>query len=190
MDLMQYSIDQSLPILREGGLILYPTDTVWGIGCDATNSRAVERIYRLKQREDAKSMIILVATQKDILTYTAQAPAAIFDFLEKADRPTTVIYDQALGLADHLMNADRSIAIRVVGEPFCKTIIQRLGRAIVSTSANLSGQPTPKIFSEIAQEILEGVDYVVDYRRDDETPRMPSRIVRILADGEIKIIRE
>jgi L-threonylcarbamoyladenylate synthase len=190
MDLLHYSVEKALQTLHTGGIILYPTDTVWGIGCDATNAEAIDRIYRLKKRDDSKSMIILVANEKDIINYTANADPAIFVQLQKTDRPTTVIYEKAKNLPNNLVNEDGSIAIRIVKESFCKTLIQKLGKPIVSTSANISGKPSPKSFSEIAGEIFRGVDYVVDYRQDDQTPAVPSRIIKINADGTIGIIRE
>lgn len=190
MDLLQYSVEQALNILRSGGIILYPTDTVWGIGCDATNEKAIARIFKLKQRDDAKSMIILVADERDILKYTANPNPGVSDFLRNSDKPTTVIYENALGLPDNLVNKDGSIAIRITRELFSKTLIKRLGKPIVSTSANISGSPSMKNFKGISKEIIKGVDYVVDYRQDDETEAAPSRIVKINPDGTIHIIRE
>jgi L-threonylcarbamoyladenylate synthase len=190
MDLLHYSVEQALQTLHTGGIILYPTDTVWGIGCDATNTTAISRIYRLKQRDDSKSMIILVANKKDILNYTTHTDPVIFDQLLKTDRPTTVIYEKAKNLPNNLVNTDGSIAIRMVKELFCMALIQKLGKPIVSTSANISGQPAPKNFSAITEDILHGVDYVVDYRQDDQTPAIPSRIIKIKKDGTIEVIRE
>lgn len=190
MDLLHYSVEQALQTLRVGGIILYPTDTIWGIGCDATDAAAIDRIYKLKERDEAKSMIILVADQRDILKYTASPNPAIFDYLEQSRRPTTVIYQNALGLPDNLSNHDGSIAIRIVNEPFCKALIKRLGKAIVSTSANISGQPAPPSFSHIADIIKKEVDYIVDYRQDDDMPAVSSRIIKMNNDGSINIIRE
>lgn len=190
MDVFEYSVVQALQTLQKGGVILYPTDTVWGIGCDATNPAAIKRIYQLKRREESKSMIILVADERAILRYTAQPHPAMHDYLQQTDRPTTVIYDNALELPDTLINSDGSIAIRIVHEPFCKTLIHRLKKPLVSTSANISGTPSPSVFSQISKEILKGVDYVVDYRRDEDTPAAPSRIIRIHADGSLHVIRD
>jgi L-threonylcarbamoyladenylate synthase len=190
MDLFERSIEASLACLRRGGVILYPTDTVWGIGCDATRAEAVERIYRLKRRPDTKSMIILIADARDLLTYTAGAHPGMTDYLDSATRPTTVIYDHALGLPGNLVSADGSIAIRLVKERFCRTLIKRLGAPLVSTSANISGQPTPRIYPEISPEIITGVDYVAEYRQDDTTRVTPSRIVRVAADGTMTVIRD
>jgi len=171
-------------------VILYPTDTVWGIGCDATNRESVDRIYRLKRRPDTKSMIILIADARDLLTYTAGAHPGMTDYLDSATRPTTVIYDHALGLPQNLVSADGSIAIRLVKERFCRTLIKRLGAPLVSTSANLSGQPAARIYPEISADIVSGVDYVAEYRRDDATLAAPSRIIRVAPDGTMSVIRD
>lgn len=189
MDLMQNSIAHALQVLRRGGLILYPTDTVWGIGCDATDEKAIERVYALKRRPDTKSLIILLADERQLLKYVASPDPAVYDLLRESPRPTTVIYEGALGLPASAVSADGSIAIRVVTEPFCRALIRRLGKPLVSTSANISGQPTPQKFADIDTQILRGVDYVTEYRQDDETEATPSRIIR-LSGGQITIIRE
>ena len=190
MDILNRSLATALQTLRDGGLILYPTDTIWGIGCDATNESAIRKVYQLKKRDDSKSLIILIADEKDILKYTAQPHPSVFDFLSQSDRPTTVIYEAAIGLPGNLVNEDGSIAIRIVKEPFCKTLIRRLRRPLVSTSANVSGEPAPANFQEISEAIKKGVDYVVPYRQDDRRKASPSRIVKMHADGTIDIIRE
>jgi len=182
-------INSCLSVLRSGGIILYPTDTVWGIGCDATNAEAVARIYRLKNRSDEKSMIVLVAEEKDVLRYVAAPDLAVFDYLKQVTKPTTVVYDGALLLANNLVARDGSVAIRICHDPFCKQLIKRLGKPIVSTSANLSASPTPKIFDEISTEVREGVDYVVHYRRSDRQIAEPSSVVRWNKDGSLTIIR-
>jgi L-threonylcarbamoyladenylate synthase len=171
-------IQHSLIILRSGGLILYPTDTIWGLGCDATNPEAVNKVYALKQRAETKSLIVLVADQRDILKYTSQPDPNIFDFLKTVQKPTTVIYEGAIGLAPNLINADGTIAIRLVADPFCRNLIKRLRKPLVSTSANLSGNPAPAFYREIDPHILAGVDYVAHHRRDDESPREPSAIIK------------
>lgn len=190
MDLLHYSTVQALQVIRSGGIILYPTDTVWGIGCDATNEEAIERIYRLKQREDSKSLIILVASEQDIFKYVDQPDPSLFEYLKTMSQPTTVIYEAAINLPVNLINYDGSIAIRVVKEIFCKELIEKLGRPIVSTSANISGGPAPKTFSAISEEIMIGVDYVVDYRQEDKSPAVPSRIIKMKKNGLIEVIRE
>ena len=179
-----------LEVLKRGGMILYPTDTIWGIGCDATNEQAVEKIYRLKKRSDEKVMIVLVADEKEILKHAAGPDLAVFDYLQKTKKPTTVVYQGALGFADNLVSKDGSIAIRICGEPFCRQLIKRFRKPIVSTSANISGKPSPKIFTEICEEIKKGVDYIVRYRQDDNTLAVPSAIVKWNSDGKVFIIRE
>jgi L-threonylcarbamoyladenylate synthase len=181
-------IIQCLKILREGGLILYPTDTIWGIGCDATNEKAVERIFQLKNRPGEKSMIVLVADEKNILQYVAAPDLRVFDYLKKIKKPTTVIYDGAIGLAPNLIAADGSIAIRICEEEFCKNLIRRFKKPIVSTSANLSGQPVSTFYQQITDEIKTGVDYIVQFRQEDKTPSEPSSVIR-WKDGEIEFLR-
>jgi L-threonylcarbamoyladenylate synthase len=182
-------IRHCLAVLRSGGLILYPTDTIWGIGCDATNSEAVSKVYTLKQRAETKSLIVLVADQRDILKYTTQPDLRIFDFLKTVQKPTTLIYEGAIGLAPNLINADGTIGIRIVRNEFCRHLIKRFRKPIVSTSANLSGEPAPALYREIDQRILADVDYIVHHRRDDETPHEPSTIVRWNPDGTTTFIR-
>lgn len=184
----QYDLEQCLKVLEEGGLILYPTDTIWGIGCDATNSAAVQKVYALKQRHDEKALIILVAEERDVLKYVAGADLAVFDHLQQTSKPTTVIYDGAIGLADNLTGKDGSIGIRICQEPFCRHLLKRFRKPIVSTSANISGEPSPASFSAISPAIQNGVDYVVQYRQDDVKPVMPSSIIR-WKDGAVIVIR-
>jgi L-threonylcarbamoyladenylate synthase len=174
----QHDIEKCLEILNGGGVILYPTDTVWGLGCDATNAEAVDKIFRIKKRTDEKSLIVLVADEREILKYTAAPDLAVFDWLDKTDRPTTVIYEHAIGLAENVIASDGSIAIRICEEIFCKHLIKRFRKPIVSSSANLSGHTTSTIFSLIDDEIKKQVDYIVKYRQDDETISQPSAIIR------------
>ena len=181
-------IEKCLEVLRTGGLILYPTDTIWGIGCDATNEKAVERIYKLKKRSDEKAMIVLVADEKDIMQYVAAPDLSLFDYLDKTAKPTTVVYDGALGFADNLTGKDGSIAIRICKEEFCRHLIKRFRKPIVSTSANVSGMTSPKIFKEITDEIKNGVDYIVKYKQDDETPAQPSSLIK-WNNGNITVLR-
>lgn len=185
----QQDIDESVRVLEEGGLILYPTDTIWGIGCDASNEEAVEKVYRLKKRPDEKSLIVLLATEKDILQYVTQPDPGIFHYLKNINKPTTVIYDGALGFATNLVPADGSIAIRVVKDPFCQQLIKKFGKPIVSTSANISGEPSPVNFGVISAAIKEGVDYVVHHRREETSPAQPSAIIKWNADGSLTILR-
>jgi L-threonylcarbamoyladenylate synthase len=178
-----------LVTLQAGGMILYPTDTIWGIGCDATNPEAVRKVYALKERAETKSLIVLMADQKDILRYTSQPDLRIFDFLSTVDKPTTIIYEGAIGLADNLVNADGTIGIRLVNDEFCRHLIKRFRKPLVSTSANVSGHPTPAFFREIDAQIKDGVDYVVQYGQDDETPRQASAIIKWNTNGTPTIIR-
>lgn len=181
-------IEACIKTLNEGGLILYPTDTVWGIGCDATNELAVKKVYQLKKRPDEKAMIILVAGEKEILKYTNSANIAIFEFLQKQAKPTTVIYNEATGLAKNLIASDGSIAIRICKEPFCFDLIKKFGKPVVSTSANISGFSASKTFTGISSEIKAGVDYIVKYRQDDIAPAQPSSVVRF-KNGIPEILR-
>lgn len=186
---VETDIEKCLEALKAGGLILYPTDTVWGIGCDATNERAVDKIYQLKKRPGNKSMIVLVAEERDVLQYVAAPDLAVFDFLEKAKKPTTVIYNGALGLADNLSGNDGSVAIRICKDVFCKTLIKRFRKPIVSTSANISGQPTPKTFKDISEEVKSRADYIVQYRQDDESVAEPSAVIKWNSKGTFEVLR-
>lgn len=181
-------IKEAVEILKNGGTILYPTDTVWGIGCDATNEAAVKKVYELKKRDDSKALIVLVATERDIMQYTAAVDLSLFDYLDATTKPTTVIYENGLGFAENLLAGDGSIAIRICNEDFCKALIKRFGKPVVSTSANISGAPAAANFSAISDAIKNGVDYIVAYRQDDNTPALPSAIIR-WKDGTPEIIR-
>ena len=187
-DLFNNDIENALQILQSGGIILYPTDTVWGIGCDATNEIAAEKIIQLKQRPPQKSFVVLVADEKDILRYTASPDLSVFDYLQTVQKPTTVIYEHALGLAQNVYNEDGSVAIRICRDEFCKHLIKRFRKPIVSTSANISGEPAAANFSEIANAIIKGVDYVVQYRQSETISAKPSSIIR-WKNGKPEIIR-
>ena len=178
----------SLDVLKTGGIILYPTDTIWGIGCDATNAKAVQRIYQVKKRADHKSMIILVADERDVLKYVAAPDLAVFDFLEKQTRPTTVIFENAIGLPHELVAEDGSIAIRIVRDEFCRHLIKRFRKPIVSTSANISGSESPKFYGDVSEEIKSQVDYIVQWRQDDKAVAEPSQIIK-WRNGEVEYIR-
>ena len=182
-------IKECLKVLKDGGVILYPTDTVWGIGCDATNAKAVESIFQIKNRPDEKAMIVLVAEEKDILKHVANTDLRVFDYLQQNPRPVTVVYEGAIGLADNLTGKDGSIAIRICRDNFCRHLIKRFGKPIVSTSANISGQPPARIFSEVKGEIKHTVDYVVKYRQEDKTIASPSLVVRWNKDASVTILR-
>ena len=180
---MKKEISQSIRVLRNGGLILYPSDTIWGIGCDATNENAVAKIFKLKQRNESKALISLVADKKQLITLTKQIPKEA-----ENDKPTTIIYTQISGLAKNLIANNGTAAIRIVQDNFCIQLIQKFGKPIVSTSANISGEETPKQFSEISNEIKNNVDYIVNLRQN-EIMNNPSRILIIKEDGSIKKIR-
>jgi L-threonylcarbamoyladenylate synthase len=186
----QNDIEHCLAALRAGGIILYPTDTVWGIGCDATNEKAVGKIYALKNRIAEKAMIVLAADEKTILEHVAAPDPRVFDYLAKTARPTTIIYTGAIGLAPNLPGPDGSIAIRICREKFCAHLIKRFRRPIVSTSANISGQPAANTFAAIDLLIKEGVDYIVKYRQDDVTIAEPSAIVKWNKDGTCEVLRK
>lgn len=187
---MNEDIQSALGVLRDGGVILYPTDTVWGIGCDATNPAAVAKIYRLKQRSDSKSMIILVDIPGRIPSYVASVPDIAWDLIELSNKPLTIIYPKAKNLAKNLVAEDGSIGIRVVMHEFCQKLIQKLGKPIVSTSANISGQPSPKKIGEISDEIKNGVDFIVPEIYDKPLYDKPSSIIAIGEGNLIKVIRE
>jgi L-threonylcarbamoyladenylate synthase len=183
-------VEACLKALRKGDLILYPTDTIWGIGCDATHPQAVKRIYDLKQRPETKSLIVLLADDRDLSKYVSLPDDRIYDFLKKVHKPTTVIYQGPVNLAYNLTGSDDTIAIRVVKDSFCKKLIERFGKPIVSTSANLSGRPAPRFFDEVTNIILSGVEYVVKYRQSDKTEKEPSSVVQLKADGTVAILRQ
>ena len=176
--------------MREGGVILYPTDTIWGIGCDATNEDAVRRVYEIKQRQDSKAMLVLVDSSVKVDFYVRDVPEVAWDLIDLADKPLTIIYSGACNLAANLLAEDGSVGIRVTNEDFSKRLCQQFRKAIVSTSANISGQPSPKNFSEISEEVKSAVDYIVGYRQEEMSNPKPSSIIKLDKGGVIKIIRE
>jgi L-threonylcarbamoyladenylate synthase len=178
-----------LEVLKRGGIILYPTDSIWGIGCDAANPDAVKKIFDLKKRAATKSMIVLVADPGDINRYTSRPEHYIAEYLQKTTRPTTVIYEGALRLAENLIGEDGTIAIRIVREDFCRHLIKRFRKPLVSTSANITGQEPPVNFAAISLEIIQGVDYVVKYRQMDRLPAQASVLVKFNSRGEPTILR-
>jgi L-threonylcarbamoyladenylate synthase len=182
-------IQNCVEVIRSGGTILYPTDTVWGLGCDALNETAIDKIFDIKQRPREKSLIVLLPDARSVIQYVAAPHPDIIDIIENFDRPTTVIYEAALGFPLNAVHSDGSIAIRVTTDPFCKALIKRLQMPLVSTSANISGAPTPATFNEVSGEISRRVDYIVKYRQNDNTVKPPSRLVRINEDGSLEIIR-
>lgn len=182
-------IEKSLKVLEEGGTLLYPTDTIWGVGCDATNTKAVEKIYHIKSRAEAKSLIILIDHIDKLPTYIAKVPDITSDLLESITNPVTIIYSNARKLAPNVIAADGTIAIRIVKDDFCAELIRRFGKPIVSTSANISGFEAPVVFSQVANEIKNSVDYIVAYKQDYFTRSKPSTIIRLRDDGMYTIIR-
>lgn len=182
-------IEACLRVLESGGLILYPTDTIWGIGCDATSEAAVEKIFTLKKRIETKALIVLIADERSLLQYVASPHIEVFDYIQGVSKPTTIIYENAIGLAGNLLAEDGSVGIRICADEFCRHLIKRFRKPIVSTSANVSGFPPPKVFSDIDIAVKEGVDYVVHYRQDDMTPLEPSAVVKSNKDGSFTILR-
>ena len=197
MDVLRYDkkdLAEALRVLRSGGVIVYPTDTVWGIGCDATNEEAVQRIYTLKRRADSKSMLVLIDSPAKLPYYVGEVPDTAWTLLDatnddETSKPLTIIYPNARNLAPNLIAEDGSIGIRITNEPFSKALCTQLRHPLVSTSANISGQPAARCFSEIAQEILDGADYVCRFRRDDDSEHEPSSIIKVNADNTFSIIR-
>ena len=176
--------------MREGGVILYPTDTIWGIGCDATNEDAVRRVYEIKQRQDSKALLVLVDSSVKVDFYVQDVPEVAWDLIDLADKPLTIIYSGARNLAANLLAEDGSVGIRVTNEDFSKRLCQQFRKAVVSTSANISGQPSPRNFSEISEEVKSAVDYIVGYRQEEMSNPKPSSIIKLDKGGVIKIIRE
>ena len=187
---MDQVIKQAVEVLRRGGVILYPTDTIWGIGCDATNPDAVAKIYSIKQREDTKSMLVLIETPNRLNSYVDTVPEIAWDIVELADKPLTIIYPKAKNLASNLIASDGSIGIRVVTHDFCEKLIRTFGKPIVSTSANISGKAYPKNFKEIEQSIKDQVDFIIPQNFDHFGQMPPSGIIQIGVNGEVKVIRE
>lgn len=190
--MLQYSkedIVKCVNILNSGGIILYPTDTIWGLGCDATKPQAVERVYRIKNRVDSKSMLVLLENANMLNSYVKEVPVVAWELIEASTKPLTVIYPGAKNLAGNLIADDGSIGIRIVNDSFCEELIRRFRKPLVSTSANLSGERSPRFFDDITEEIKEAADYVVNYRQDDLQPREASSIIKLDLSGVFKIIR-
>ena len=183
-------IKNAVKVLREGGVILYPTDTVWGIGCEATNAKAVAKVYDIKHRDDSKALICLVDSDARLQRYVRNVPAVAWDLLDAAIKPTTVILDDATNLAPNLIAEDGSIALRITREAFSHELCYRFQKAIVSTSANISGEPAAQNYRDISEEIINSVDYVCWSRRQEHKPHTPSSIIRLKPDGEVTIIRK
>lgn len=182
-------IKNAVGMLRKGGVILYPTDTIWGIGCDATNPDAVRRVYEIKKREDSKALICLVDSADRMQRYFRNVPDVAWDLVDYATKPLTLILDDAVNIAPNLLAEDGSLGIRVTHEEFSRQMCYRFQKAIVSTSANISGEPSPQNFYDISDEIKNQVDYIVNFRRGEKTKAQPSQIIKLTKDGEVKIIR-
>nr|WP_321358666.1 L-threonylcarbamoyladenylate synthase [uncultured Draconibacterium sp.] len=187
---MHDDLKKAVEVLKSGGIILYPTDTIWGIGCDATNAEAVKRIYDIKKREDSKSMLVLMENPALLDRYVDEVPEVAWDLVEVSTTPLTVIYPGAKNLAANLIAEDGSIGIRFTKEEFTRQLLQRFRRPIVSTSANISGEKSPFFFDDISEEIQDAVDYIVEYRQDDHTASKPSSIIKLGPGGQIDILRK
>lgn len=183
-------IKNAIEVMRRGGVILYPTDTVWGLGCDATNFEAVKRIYEIKKRDDSKAMICLVDSDNRLQRYFRNVPDVAWDLLTLAVKPTTVILDDATGVASNLVAEDGSLAVRITQEEFSKELCYRMQKPIVSTSANISGEPTAQNYRDISEEIRNAVDYICETRRQEHLPHVPSSIIKLSKNGEVEIIRK
>ena len=186
---MNDQLNITLKHLKLGNTIVYPTDTVWGIGCDATNYEAIQNIFTLKKREESKTMIVLVDSIVMLKKHVNRVPDMAYEMIKSSTKPLTIIYDKPQGIAENLIAADDTLAIRVVNDPFCEALIKELKKPLVSTSANISGEATPKTYSEISEEILLGVDYVVNLHQDRKSPK-PSSIIKLSNSGLVKVIRE
>ena len=182
-------IRRAVEVMNQGGVILYPTDTIWGLGCDATNPEAVKRIYEIKQRTDAKALISLVDSETKVQFYVKEVPEIAWDVMELSEKPMTVVFDGGRNLAPNLLAEDGSVAIRITKEAFSKELCMRMKRAVVSTSANISGQPAPRCFFEISEEIKRAVDYICTSRQDEPPTQTASSIIKLGAGGEVTIIR-
>lgn len=186
----QEDIKNAIEVMKQGGVILYPTDTVWGIGCDATNAEAVEKVYKIKKRDDSKALICLVDSDARLQRYVRNVPNVAWDILDIATKPTTIILDGAINLAPNLIAEDGSIALRITKEPFSHELCYRFQKPLVSTSANISGEPPAANYNDISQELLDAVDYVCFSRRQEHKPHTPSSIIKLKEDGEVTIIRK
>lgn len=186
---MEQEVENAFETIKKGGIILYPTDTVWGIGCDATNASAVEKVYALKKRSEQKALICLVSDVRMLEKHVYEVPETAYDILEHADKPTTIIYDKPINVANNLVADDDTLAIRVTKDPFCQKLLRIMRRPLVSTSANISGEKTPESFEQISPEILNGVDYVVNLQRSKMTSK-PSAIIKLGNNGIVKVIRK
>jgi len=183
-------LTNALAVLHSGGTILYPTDTVWGIGCDCTNVQAVEKIFKIKKRDSSKSLVLLVDNDARLLRYVKTVPEIAWELMQYSDKPLTIVYPEGKNLAKNMIGPDKSVAIRITSDAFCKNLIRTFDNGLVSTSANISGKPSPENFSDIDKEILSAVDYVVNLRQHEKSNATPSSIIKVGMKGEIQIIRK
>ncbi|HWZ15299.1 MAG TPA: L-threonylcarbamoyladenylate synthase [Mucilaginibacter sp.] len=190
LPMLKDEVAKALKVLQDGGIILYPTDTIWGIGCDATNTEAIKRIYALKQRDEAKSMIILLDTENKLESYISDVNPLAYDLIEYAENPLTLVMPGAKNISPAIISSDGSIGIRISKHLFCQQLIQRFRKPIVSTSANISGKPSPQYFSQVEAEIIHGVDYVVDIDQHDMEIKTPSTIMKLEPNGTFAFIRK
>jgi L-threonylcarbamoyladenylate synthase len=181
-------VHNAFEVIKNGGIILYPTDTVWGIGCDATNAEAVSKIYALKRREETKSMIVLMNAEKMMYSVFKDIPEVAWQIMDLSEKPTTLILDNPRNVAPNLIAPDKTLGVRMVKEPFCYKLMERMKKPLVSTSANISGMPTPNSFKEISRDILDGVDYIVNLQHNKVTAK-PSTIIKLGNDLQVKVIR-
>lgn len=186
---MNEDIKKAIEVMKAGGIILYPTDTIWGLGCDATNEAAVHKIYELKRRAENKAMLVLLDDAAKLERYLEKVPEMAYSLIEVSDKPLTIIYDKAYNIAKNLLGENNSVGIRITQEAFSNQLCRQFRRPIVSTSANISGEPSPAIFSEISEEIKRGVDYIVKYRQDDTQKKQASSIIKLGIDNSVKILR-
>ncbi len=188
--IIEREAQKAAEVIRQGGIIVYPTDTIWGIGCDAADEKAIEKVFALKKRAESKSLIVLVGSEQGLLRTVKIVPEPAWDILKYSERPVTIIYDHPIGVAKNALAEDGSLGIRVTSDPFCRRLLELMKRPLISTSANVSGQSSPACFDEIDPEILSGVDYVVDYRRNDTRKAQASTIIKLTDDCRVTIIRK
>ena len=187
--MLKEQVEKALQILKDGGVILYPTDTVWGLGCDATNETAVAKVNEIKGRSAEKSLIVLLDSENKLQSYVSEVPDVAYELIEYAENPLTIVFSGAKNLAKNVINGDETVGIRIVKHQFCEQLIQRFRKPIVSTSANISGQPTPRFFDEISNDIIDAVDYVVDVDQDSHEIKKPSTIIKLGPSGQFEFIR-
>lgn len=187
---MKNDIQKSLEVLKSGGVLLYPTDTIWGLGCDATNANAVKKIFTIKQRTESVPLLVLVDSVAMLERYVIEMPNVAYDLIDLSEKPITIIFEKARNLPDSVISVDGTIGIRVTREAFTKELIRQFRRPIISTSANIHGQASPSLFREISQEIKDSVDYIVEYRQSETSKHKASSIIKLLNNGQITIIRE